>query len=178
MFPKINYFFMLKVAMDQEFNIGKGNKLPWKIPSEMRNFKRDIKDYPLVMGRNTCESIKKPLNNHPNYVLTSNKDYHKEGFITINSINQLMDIVPKGKMVYVIGGAKIYEAFLKLGDMHSHTVTVNAEITTIHNTYPDCDSKFPMELIEKYKYTAMDKTEGYDSGVYWKERFYYKELGK
>lgn len=178
MIPNTKYLFILKAAMDKEFNIGSGNKLPWKLPNEMKNFKKDIKSFPLVMGRNTCESIKKPLNDKPNYVLTSNKHYKREGFITVNSISDLMSIIPKDEIIYVIGGESIYRAFLQLGFMHPHSVAVNAELTIIDNVYPDCDSKFPMNLINEYKYSADYKAEGRDGDVFWKERFYYKPIGR
>ncbi|MCE8163974.1 MAG: dihydrofolate reductase, partial [Candidatus Moeniiplasma glomeromycotorum] len=48
-------------AMDQNYLIGKDNKLPWKIPTEMKHFSQITSGNTVLMGAKTFESIGKPL---------------------------------------------------------------------------------------------------------------------
>ena len=50
--------------------IGRGNALPWHIPEDLRYFKEVTLGKPVVMGRNTWESIGRPLPNRTNIVVT------------------------------------------------------------------------------------------------------------
>ena len=65
-------------AMAKNRVIGRGNKLPWHIPQDLKHFKRltSKKNSAVVMGRNTWESLPiKPLPNRRNYILTK-KNFH------------------------------------------------------------------------------------------------------
>ncbi|MGB0087097.1 MAG: dihydrofolate reductase, partial [Rhodomicrobiaceae bacterium] len=50
--------------------IGRKGDLPWRIPSEMRHFRRLTLGKPVIMGRTTFASLKKPLGGRDNIILT------------------------------------------------------------------------------------------------------------
>ncbi|GAY75758.1 dihydrofolate reductase [Sporolactobacillus inulinus] len=58
------------LAMDRNGLIGRGNKLPWHLPDDLRYFKETTWGHPVIMGRKTFESIGKALPGRENSVLT------------------------------------------------------------------------------------------------------------
>ena len=78
--------FSIVVAMDEQQGIGKGGKLPWHIPGDLKYFKNlttktklpDKKNV-VIMGRKTWESLPqnfRPLSKRINVVLTRNKIFY------------------------------------------------------------------------------------------------------
>lgn len=59
-------------AMDSERGTGKNGDIPWNIPCDMKFFKAVTKGHSIVMGRKTAESLKGPLPDRCNIVLTRN----------------------------------------------------------------------------------------------------------
>ena len=96
--------------------IGCDNKLPWHLPKDLQYFKNITNHKTIVMGRRTCESITnvtkgKPLSNRKNVVLTSDKNYKKEGFFIVNTLDDILNMA-KNEDIVVIGGAAVYESFI------------------------------------------------------------------
>ena len=59
------------VAMAENRCIGKANELPWHLPRDLQYFKKVTMGKPVIMGRNTFESIGKPLPGRMNIVISS-----------------------------------------------------------------------------------------------------------
>ncbi len=55
--------------------IGKDNKMPWHIPSELKRFKATTLGGTLIMGRRTFESIGQPLPGRDMIVISRNPGY-------------------------------------------------------------------------------------------------------
>ena len=51
----------LIAALARNRVIGRENRLPWRLPADLRFFKQTTMGKPLVMGRRTWESIGRPL---------------------------------------------------------------------------------------------------------------------
>ena len=66
------------VAMNVDRLIGVNNDLPWKLKDDLEHFKNYSMHKPIIMGRNTFESIGRPLPNRTNIVV-SNKLESIEG---------------------------------------------------------------------------------------------------
>ena len=64
--------FSLIVAVGKNNEIGKNNQLLWHIPEDLKNFKRITTGKTVIMGKNTYESIGRPLPNRVNIVLSRN----------------------------------------------------------------------------------------------------------
>ncbi len=99
--------FTLIAAMDANRLIGADNDLPWQLPADLRNFKAATLGKTVLMGRKTCESLPFSLPKRRNLVLSRNKNFHREGFETIQDLKQLPD-----EEIMVIGGANIYRWLL------------------------------------------------------------------
>ena len=87
----------LIAAIDNNWNIGNDGKLLVHIPQDMRFFKEKTMGKIIIMGRKTLESFpgKKPLKGRVNIVLTSNRNYSIENAIIVNSLDELIDTLPK-----------------------------------------------------------------------------------
>ena len=124
-------------CIDENWNIGKDNKLLFKIKKDMNFFKEFTDGKTVIMGYNTFKSLpkKKPLSNRVNVVVTKNhKDKIPEGFIVIDNITEVIDKY-KFTNAVVIGGGYIYSSLI------SHCK--RAYITRVH-VYRNGDAKFPV----------------------------------
>ncbi|MFB3042324.1 MAG: dihydrofolate reductase [Candidatus Poribacteria bacterium] len=103
-------------AMDKNRLIGQGNRLPWKLPADMKHFRRLTLGKPVLMGRKTFESIGKPLAKRTNIVVTHNRNYQADGCIVTHSIDEALVAVKNHEELMIIGGASIYKLFLPRAD--------------------------------------------------------------
>jgi dihydrofolate reductase len=105
------------VAYDERNVIGRDNYIPWKIPSDLKRFKRITTGHTVVMGRKTYTSIGQPLPNRTNIVITSSTNISEDKVIKIaNSCEEAFLILDHSKENFIIGGSSIYEYFLPLTD--------------------------------------------------------------
>ena len=112
----------LIVAMSDNRVIGRNNAMPWHLPEDLKFFKRVTMGKPVVMGRNTYESIGKPLPGRDNIVITRNPDYHVDGVHVVGSVQDAVEL--SGQLtapnleaeIMVIGGAQIFELTLPVAD--------------------------------------------------------------
>ena len=111
--------FSIIVAIGKNREIGKGNKLLWHIPEDLKNFKEITTGKTVIMGRKTFESIGRPLPNRKNIVLSKNGD--KESFeqkgikLYQNLENLIADYKNYEEEIFIIGGEQIYREFMQKG---------------------------------------------------------------
>lgn len=101
------------IAAASENNvIGRLNKIPWHMPRDLKHFAATTKGHTVIMGRNTYESIleslKKPLPERKNIVVTRQKDFIAPGCTVVHSLEEALEASPKNEEVFVIGGAQLY----------------------------------------------------------------------
>jgi dihydrofolate reductase len=110
------------IAAAENGVIGRNNTLPWRLPEDLRYFKKVTLGKPIVMGRKTFESIGRPLPGRTNIVLTRNPGFQAEGVRVVASIDDALrlaqDIAATDgvREVVVIGGAEIYKAAIPRAD--------------------------------------------------------------
>lgn len=125
----------LMVAHDPNHVIGKDNKLPWHIPEDLAYFKKHTVGKGMVMGRNTYESIGRPLPKRRNIIVTRNKDYQAEGADVVHTIEDAIRLAENvHEEVMVIGGEQIFQSVLPIAD--------RLYITLIHKNF-EGDTYFP-----------------------------------
>jgi dihydrofolate reductase len=102
------------VAVDRNLAIGKGGKLPWHYSADMKFFKQTTIGNAVVMGRRTWETLKGPLPNRQNIVLTRNGTIASQnGVQVMNNVQAVLEFaINLDCHLFVMGGAKVYEAFL------------------------------------------------------------------
>lgn len=102
----------LIAAVSTNWVIGKNNQLPWRIPADMKRFKKLTTGKTVIMGRKTHESIGKPLANRQNIVITHQSNYKAEGCLIAHDIKSALEMAEKD--IFIIGGEQIYQLFMPL----------------------------------------------------------------
>ena len=102
------------VAVDRNLAIGKGGQLPWHYSADMKFFKETTTGNAVVMGRRTWMTLKGPLPNRQNIVLSRSGDVApSDGVMVMSDLSSVLDFAKKrDSHLFVIGGARVYEAFL------------------------------------------------------------------
>lgn len=132
----------LIVAASENNAIGKNNLLLWHLPNDLKFFKNTTWAMPVAMGRKTFESLgNKPLNGRLNIVITQQKNWHAEGVVTVNSIEDAIFVAKSHdyKELFIAGGGEIYKQTLDKAQ--------KVYLTRVHTTI-DGDTFFP-EMNEK-----------------------------
>ena len=109
MSPRIS----LIAAMADDRAIGIDNRLPWKLPADMRWFRRHTLGKPVLMGRKTFESFGgKPLPERLNIVLSHDPHYRAEGALVVPDIEAALAAAGAVDEVMIIGGESFYRQLL------------------------------------------------------------------
>ena len=130
--------------------LGKDNDLIWHLPADLKRFKKVTTGHYIIMGRNTFESIGKPLPNRTTIIITRNKNYLKEGCLIAMSKEEAQ--------VFIIGGAQIYKETI------AKDLAQQLDITLVHKDFeadvyfPEIDSKIWKEVVrENFKADEKNK---------------------
>ncbi len=101
--------------MDQNNGIGYQNRLPWRLPSDLKRFKQLTMGHHMIMGRKTYESIGKPLPGRTTIVVTRNPEYQADGCQVVYSVAAALKMAEaSGECeVFICGGNEIYREALK-----------------------------------------------------------------
>jgi len=101
------------VAVDRNLAIGKNGKLPWHYSADMKFFKETTIGNTVVMGRRTWLTLKKPLPDRQNIVLSRDQNLANESLIVMSDVESVLDFARQQEgHLFVMGGAKVYESFL------------------------------------------------------------------
>jgi dihydrofolate reductase len=131
----------LIVARGRNGVIGSEGDLPWRLSSDLKQFKAITGGKPIIMGRKTWDSLpRRPLPGRLNIVVTRQADFVAEGAQLAGDLETAFEIaVARARTdsveeVFVIGGAQIYTAALRRAD-RLYITEVDAE--------PAGDAVFP-----------------------------------
>ena len=155
---------VLIVAVAENGVIGRDGEMPWHIPEDLKHFKRETTDHPVVMGRVTYESILEglgePLPDRTSVVLTSRDLETPE---TVVLARDVADAIEKARRaaqarhdgterVYVAGGGTVYEQFMSMAD--------RAVVTEVAGA-PAGDTRFPEWDRDEWREVSRDEREGF-----------------
>lgn len=128
------------VAMTPERVIGRDGGLPWRLPEDLKFFRKVTTGHAVVMGRKTYESIGRPLPKRRNIVLTRDGEWSAAGVDVIRGVGELCGLEGLEGRVFVIGGAEVYRAFLpQTEEMWISHVFGNYEGDTV---FPEFEDEF------------------------------------
>ena len=123
------------VAVAPNGVIGRDGDLPWRLPEDLKHFRRTTLGHAVVMGRATWESIGKPLPKRRNIVVTRNRDYMADGAEVAHSLPEALALAwQSDPEPFVIGGASLYAEALPQA--------TRLELTEVHEEV-DGDTFFP-----------------------------------
>jgi dihydrofolate reductase len=101
-------------ALARNRAIGRNNGMPWRLPEDLKRFKRLTMGHAVIMGRKTFESIGSPLPGRDNIVITRSRDWSPAGCVVVDSLDAALAAVDRSREAFVIGGAQIYALALPL----------------------------------------------------------------
>jgi dihydrofolate reductase len=122
------------VAIAENGVIGRDSRLPWRMPSDLRRFRRLTLGKPVIMGRKTYESIGRPLDGRDNIVMTRKCDFAAPGIHVVTTAAAALELARSlgaargAKEIAVIGGAEVFNALLPNTD--------RVYLTLVHATPP------------------------------------------
>ena len=128
-----NISIIASVGKNRE--IGKDNKLIWRFNEDMKFFKEQTMNKPIVMGYNTFISLPKILPGRRHIVLTS-KNIENSNIEIYNNFEKLINFIKDYKEeVMIIGGATLYNKFIEYAS--------KLYMTEIEAACKDADTFFP-----------------------------------
>ena len=111
------------VAVAENGVIGRNGQLPWRMPTDMKRFRKLTLGKPVIMGRRTFESLRKPLDDRDNIVVTRRSDFKAPpGIHVAPGIEEALTLARRLALargadeIAVIGGAEIFRAALPFAD--------------------------------------------------------------
>jgi dihydrofolate reductase len=133
------------VAVAQNRAIGKDGGLPWHYPADLKFFKEQTSGHACLMGRRTWQSLRRPLPNRLNIVLSRTAAAEPR-----ESVVWLHDAVSARSLVgylacdlYIIGGARIYAEFAERIDRWA--------VTQIPLVVEDADTFMPPDFLQGFE---------------------------
>jgi len=127
----------LIVATTKNGVIGKDGDMPWSMPADLKHFRKITTSGQcnhVIMGRKTYDSIGRALPNRQNVIVTRNRNKEETSYIDGDVFNEIEDalnhitgvesFLKKEQDVFIIGGASIYDEFIKMDkiDFLHHTL--------------------------------------------------------
>jgi dihydrofolate reductase len=144
----------LIAAVAENRIIGRGDELPWRLPADMRHFKELTTGHTVIMGRRTFETLRQPLPNRRNVVVTRDREYRRTGAEIVHSIEGALSNARGDEEVFVAGGGEIYELALPHADRLYLTI-VHAEFEG-DTVFPDLNLE-EWRLVESIRHNADEK---------------------
>ena len=97
--------------------IGVDNRLPWRLPEDLRRFRALTTGHAVIMGRRTWEAIGKPLPGRQNLVVTRGDHPLVPDVEFAPSLDAALSRVSLPEPVFVIGGEALYRDALPRADL-------------------------------------------------------------
>ena len=143
------------VAVANNGVIGIDNRLPWRLPADLKRFRALTAGHTIIMGRRTWESLPHALPNRENIVVTRSSDYRAEGARIAGSLADALASATLPPPVFCIGGGALYHDALPLAD--------TLYITEIHHAFSG-DATFPHWRREEWHEVARETHRSVDVG--------------
>ncbi len=108
----------LIAALSENGVIGADNRLPWRLPADLKHFKQVTMGKPLVMGRKTFDSIGRPLPGRRNIVVSRQREWRAKGVDVCANLDDAIVLAQNAAArddvdeIMVIGGEQIYRLAL------------------------------------------------------------------
>lgn len=160
---------ILIAAIGTNGELGLNNKLLWKSPSDLAQFKAITEGYPIIMGRKTFDSLPGILPKRKHIVISNSEVGHNSNVSYYSSIESAIQQCNKNSgidKVFIIGGASIYRQALELD-------LVDELLITHMNWEGEADTFLRLDYS---KWELVDTIESYSGevGPTWSQKHYFK----
>jgi dihydrofolate reductase len=135
--------------------IGADNRLPWRLPEDLKRFRALTTGHAVIMGRKTWESLPRALPERQNIVVTRQRDFVAAGAEVAHSFAAALARVRLPGPAFCIGGGELYRAALPFA-------------TTLHMTEIardfEGDARFPPLDRSEWRETARENRPAAEPG--------------
>lgn len=139
-YPGVSLPISIVVAVAKNGVIGAKGDMPWRLPTDLKFFKKTTMGAPMIMGRKTFDAIGRVLPGRLTIIVTSRADYTQEGALIASSIEDALLTAHQWALdngageIFIVGGGDIYKQTLDFAD-RIYLTEVAAE--------PEGDTFFP-----------------------------------
>jgi dihydrofolate reductase len=129
----------LVVARAENGAIGVGGELPWRLSTDLRQFRKVTLGKPIIMGRRTFQSLPRVLDHRLNIVLSREPGFIAPGAIVAGSLEEGLAHARRAakeagvEEIVVIGGDDVFRAVMPIAK--------RIYLTEVHAT-PEADTWF------------------------------------
>jgi len=105
------------LAASENNIIGAENDMPWRIPNDLKWFKQNTLNKPMIMGRKTFQSLPGLLPKRTSIILTRDPSFTAEGAIVAHDVDTALALATedcdlrRADEIMVVGGGEIYRLF-------------------------------------------------------------------
>jgi dihydrofolate reductase len=133
------------VAVSRNGAIGRGGSIPWHYSADLKFFKQQTIGHACVMGSRTWASLKKPLPNRLNIIMSRRAEIEAHpAVIVLRDKVSILSLNPYlSSDLFIIGGLQVYQTFL--GEIDKWIVT---EIPLM---VEDADTFMPEDYLHGFK---------------------------
>nr|AIA16180.1 Dihydrofolate reductase [uncultured bacterium] len=141
------------VAVDRNGAIGRDGKLPWHYSSDMKFFKETTTGNSCVMGYKTWLTLKRPLPNRLNIVLSRQSEIApQDSVVLLRDVESVLSLAEElNGDLFVIGGEQVYRSF----QPHIQKWIV----TEVPLSVEGADAFVPKDYLEGFELTGTRKLE-------------------
>lgn len=141
--------FSIIAAIGKNRELGRDGQLIWRLPEDLKYFKKTTMGHPVLMGHKTFDSLPGLLPGRKHYVVTRKTDLDLDPAVEI--INDLPAFIAKcatgDEEIFVIGGGMIYWEMLKHCD-RLYLTEVDAADAEADTFFPEFDKgQFDRDVI-------------------------------
>lgn len=110
----------LVVARAENGAIGRGGDLPWRLSTDLKQFRKVTLGKPVIMGRLTFKSLGRALDQRANIVLSRDPDFVAPGAVVAGSLEEGLQAARRAARaagvdeIMVIGGDDVFRAVMPL----------------------------------------------------------------
>jgi len=113
---------VIVAAVGENGVIGRDGGLPWRLKSDMKHFRSLTWGKPVIMGRKTYLTLRRPLPGRTNIVITRDRSFSAPGVLVTPNLENALAIGRGDALrrrvgeIAVVGGAEIYAQTLGLAE--------------------------------------------------------------
>lgn len=150
----------LIIAIDKNGMMGYENRLPWRLSEDLKQFKAETLNCPIIMGSNTYRSLPGILPNREHIVLSKSITESNDKISVFSGLQPLMEYLQGYEVAYVIGGPNIIHQFLKFNFIDEMIIT-HVDTEAVGDTWLNMDA-LKLDEWRPWKETRYEKNEKND----------------
>ena len=148
----VDFKLKLVACVDKNFGLGREGKLLFRIPEDLKNFRRLTLGHTIIYGRKTLATFpnQKPLDGRRNIILSRTLE-KISGAEVVGGVEELFDVLDAAEENFIIGGAEVF------GELIPYATKI---FLTVVDASRQADAFFPN--VDEFKLNAAQVADGFE----------------